>query len=411
MININRLEMKSYNNIYLISSLLFICCFLSMFSPILSYLFSIFVLIFFNKELSKVDLLRVGYVLVISYSLLLIYSSRSFEDELSHDLSTYFYEYAKMTTMDVEQYKIFGDGLEVGYHVLYTAVAYFLPNIEPIDLAICNVVIILALFYIWIENYLFINDEYKNDKAIICALIFIFFSFVSMGYLQRQALSIVFLLYALSTKRFASFLIFASLSTVFHLTSLPLIILYKLLARIKISFSRMLVFLIVFVLVFLLIRYYFYGLISLVMGSGLSIPGIHKLNFYSEFNFSVLSVKNLVLNLLLLSILVLNWSRVDLFWRNIILFSMLTYFVFLGVPLLSERINFILFFLFGFFFYLVSIKASNNMLNRRIYISFILLYFSLDCFKSVVMATTSEYEYWNAFDFIGYYPFYYFDLL
>ncbi|WP_230078669.1 EpsG family protein [Vibrio cholerae] len=382
-----------------------------MFSPILSYLFSILFLILFNNKLSKVNLLRWGYVLVVAYSLLLIYSSRSFENELISDLSRYFYEYTKMVKMDIDEYIIFGDGLELGYHVLYTAVAYFLPNIKPIDLAICNVVITLALFYIWIENYLFINDEYKNDKAIICALIFIFFAFVSMGYLQRQALSIVFLLYALSTKRFASFLIFASLSTVFHLTSLPLIILYKLLARIKLSFSRMLVFLIVFVLAFLLIRYYFYGLISLVMGSGLSIPGIHKLNFYSEFNFSLLSVKNLVLNLLLLSILVLNWSRVDLFWRNIILFSMLTYFVFLGVPLLSERINFILFFLFGFFFYLVSIKASNNMLNRRIYISFILLYFSLDCFKSVVMATTSEYEYWNAFDFIGYYPFYYFDLL
>ncbi|WP_233433987.1 EpsG family protein [Vibrio cholerae] len=382
-----------------------------MFSPILSYLFSILFLILFNNKLSKVNLLRWGYVLVVAYSLLLIYSSRSFENELISDLSRYFYEYTKMVKMDIDEYIIFGDGLELGYHVLYTAVAYFLPNIKPIDLAICNVVITLALFYIWIENYLFINDEYKNDKAIICALIFIFFAFVSIGYLQRQALSIVFLLYALSAKRFTSFMIFASLSTVFHLTSLPLIILYKLLARIKLSFSRMLVFLIVFVLAFLLIRYYFYGLISLVMGSGLSIPGIHKLNFYSEFNFSVLSVKNLVLNLLLLSILVLNWSRVDLFWRNIILFSMLTYFVFLGVPLLSERINFILFFLFGFFFYLVSIKASNNMLNRRIYISFILLYFSLDCFKNVVMATTSEYEYWNAFDFIGYYPFYYFDLL
>ncbi|WP_420378087.1 EpsG family protein [Vibrio cholerae] len=316
-----------------------------------------------------------------------------------------------MVKMDIDEYIIFGDGLELGYHVLYTAVAYFLPNIKPIDLAICNVVITLVLFYIWIENYLFINDEYKNDKAIICALIFIFFAFVSIGYLQRQALSIVFLLYALSAKRFTSFMIFASLSTVFHLTSLPLIIIYKFLARFRLSFSRMLFFLILFILTSLLIRYYFYGLISLVMGSGLSIPGIHKLNFYSEFNFSVLSVKNLVLNLLLLSILVLNWSRVDLFWRNIILFSMLTYFVFLGVPLLSERINFILFFLFGFFFYLVSIKASNNMLNRRIYISFILLYFSLDCFKNVVMATTSEYEYWNAFDFIGYYPFYYFDLL
>ncbi|TQQ09570.1 ABC transporter ATP-binding protein [Vibrio cholerae] len=411
MLNINSLGTKSYNNIFLISSLLFVCLFLSMFSPILSYLFSILFLILFNNKLSKVNLLRWGYVLVVAYSLLLIYSSRSFENELISDLSRYFYEYTKMVKMDIDEYIIFGDGLELGYHVLYTAVAYFLPNIKPIDLAICNVVITLALFYIWIENYLFINDEYKNDKAIICALIFIFFAFVSIGYLQRQALSIVFLLYALSAKRFTSFMIFASLSTVFHLTSLPLIIIYKFLARFRLSFSRMLFFLILFILTSLLIRYYFYGLISLVMGSGLSIPGIHKLNFYSEFNFSVLSVKNLVLNLLLLSILVLNWSRVDLFWRNIILFSMLTYFVFLGVPLLSERINFILFFLFGFFFYLVSIKASNNMLNRRIYISFILLYFSLDCFKNVVMATTSEYEYWNAFDFIGYYPFYYFDLL
>ncbi|MEG9402596.1 EpsG family protein [Vibrio cholerae] len=411
MLNINSLGTKSYNNIFLISSLLFVCLFLSMFSPILSYLFSILFLILFNNKLSKVNLLRWGYVLVVAYSLLLIYSSRSFENELISDLSRYFYEYTKMVKMDIDEYIIFGDGLELGYHVLYTAVAYFLPNIKPIDLAICNVVITLVLFYIWIENYLFINDEYKNDKAIICALIFIFFAFVSIGYLQRQALSIVFLLYALSAKRFTSFMIFASLSTVFHLTSLPLIIIYKFLARFRLSFSRMLFFLILFILTSLLIRYYFYGLISLVMGSGLSIPGIHKLNFYSEFNFSVLSVKNLVLNLLLLSILVLNWSRVDLFWRNIILFSMLTYFVFLGVPLLSERINFILFFLFGFFFYLVSIKASNNMLNRRIYISFILLYFSLDCFKNVVMATTSEYEYWNAFDFIGYYPFYYFDLL
>ncbi|EOW9313141.1 EpsG family protein [Vibrio cholerae] len=348
--HIKSLGLKLDNNVYLVSSLLFFCCFLSMFSPILSYLFSIIFLILFNKELSKIDLLRVLYVLVVAYSLLLIYSSRSFENELAHDLTRYFYEYVKMTKIDIDEYTIFGGGIELGYHVLYTVVAYFLPNIEPIDLAVCNVVITLVLFYFWIEKYLFVNDEYKNDKAIICALIFIFFAFVSMGYLQRQALSIVFLLYALSTKRFASFLIFSSLSTVFHLTSLPLIIIYKFIARVKLSFSRMLFFLIIFILTFLLIRYYFYELISLVMGSGLSIPGIHKLNFYSELNFSVLSVKDLVLNLLLLSMLVLNWNRVDLFWRNIILFSMATYFVFFGIPLLSERINFILFFYMVFSF-------------------------------------------------------------
>ncbi|HGF7538828.1 TPA: EpsG family protein [Vibrio cholerae] len=405
--HIKSLGLKLDNNVYLVSSLLFFCCFLSMFSPILSYLFSIIFLILFNKELSKIDLLRVLYVLVVAYSLLLIYSSRSFENELAHDLTRYFYEYVKMTKIDIDEYTIFGGGIELGYHVLYTVVAYFLPNIEPIDLAVCNVVITLVLFYFWIEKYLFVNDEYKNDKAIICALIFIFFAFVSMGYLQRQALSIVFLLYALSTKRFASFLIFSSLSTVFHLTSLPLIIIYKFIARVKLSFSRMLFFLIIFILTFLLIRYYFYELISLVMGSGLSIPGIHKLNFYSELNFSVLSVKDLVLNLLLLSMLVLNWNRVDLFWRNIILFSMATYFVFFGIPLLSERINFILFFLYGFFFYLVSIKTSSNIFNRRLHISFILLYFTLNCFKSVVMAISGNYEYWSEFDFIGYYPFYY----
>lgn len=406
--HINALELKSYNNIFLMSSLLFVCSLLSLFSPALSYFFATSFLFLFNKELSKLDVLRMLYVLVVACSLLLIYSSRSFDSELAHDLARYFYEYVKMASMDIDEYTIFGGGVEFGYHALYTAVAYFLPNFEPIDLAICNVVITFLLFYIWIEKNLFSNNEYKKDKAMICALIFIFFAFVSMGYLQRQALSVVFILYALSAKRFATFLIFSLLSTVFHLTSLPLIFIYKFLATVNLSFSRMIFYSVLFILASLLFRYYFHSFISYVMSIDVSFPGINKLKFYSEFGFSILSIKDLILNLLLFILLILNWNRVDSLWKNIILFSMLTYFLFLGVPLLSERINFILFFLYGFFFYLVAIKNSNNNFNRNFYISCIYIYFYIDFFKNLSMAVSGTGDYWVAFNFISCYPFYYF---
>lgn len=148
MLHINPLKNTSYNNTLLVLSLFFACLFLSLFSPMLSYFITILLMVLFNKELSRLDLLRYSYVLVVGYSLLLIYASRSFESELNHDLSRYFYEYVKMAKMDIDEYDFFGGGLEFGYHVLYTAIAFFLPDIGPVGLAICNVAIVFVLFYI-----------------------------------------------------------------------------------------------------------------------------------------------------------------------------------------------------------------------------------------------------------------------
>lgn len=374
------------------------------FSPVLCYLISVIVLLWFGDKESGRQL-RLFFVPIALISLLIIYYSRDFKAELEHDLGVYYAEYLKMAVGSWSEYNLFANGLEPGYHALYSPIAKLAPEIKPVSLAFINVIVVLTLLIIWAEIYLFKERAVYKDAGLVYALIIMFVGFVTFGYLQRQSLSVVFLLYSLTSKKRSSFLVFSGLSVCFHLSSLPLIVFYKLIQRSNISLKVLLLTIPFIVIVMALVRYNFYGLIDFALSRNIEFPGSHKLAFYKNEGFMILSMKDFIINLILFVSLLMIWERVDKSWRNIIFLSLFLYFSFIGIPLLAERINFILFFLYGFFMYLVFFKGKSNRSICKLGFS---VYLFLFCFKNVSMTEMPDYEYWYRFSYFDFMPFYYF---
>ena len=376
------------------------------FFPILSYFLSVLCLIVLNAY-SHNPLVRWYFIVSAILSLSIVYLSRDFSDELNHDLSRYYDEYLKISNDDKGNYNIFGGGLEIGYHYLYGAVATFIPSLSSINLAFANFIIVIFMFFLWLELFIFRDEAFKPDSNLICGLSIIFIGFVTFGYLQRQSLAFVILLYALSSKGVISIVFFTLLSTFFHLTALPIIVFYLLIRKVSLTKPKMVFVLTLTLPALLLLRVFFYEIVNVVTISDIDFPGISKLNFYLSSRFSILSIKDLIINILLLLMLILRWESINKHWRNIALASFTLYFVFLGIPLLSERINFILFFLYGFFAYLIFINNNVSTLNTFIFKAFFIVYLCLFCFKNVSMLNAEGYEYWSRYPFFDFEPFYY----
>lgn len=391
-------------NKYILLSCFFFIFSISAFFPILSYFLSVSLLFLFNRHFNH-RFLRLLFVFNALFSIIAIYLSRDFISELEHDLSLYYFEYTKMVVGSWESYRLFSEGLEPGYHILYTVIAAIFPGIDEIGLALANLVITLILFVLWIEFYLLRDKVFLNDAGLIYALIIMFIGFVTFGYLQRQSLSIVFLLYSLTARHKYSFFIFSILSVCFHLTSLPLIVIYKLMKKIDINQTVLIIIIPIVVVPMILLKIYFYSFVDFIVAQGFEFPGVQKLNFYMNKEFGILSLKDLILNLFLFVFLVFNWNNVDRRWKNIVFFSLLVYFSFLGIPLLSERVSFILFFLYGFFVYIVIFQKTKE---RFFYKFLFLFYLCFFCFKNISMVSVSGYEYWVRHSYFNYVPFYYF---
>lgn len=401
------------NNLYRIDYLIFLIVFslltlaVALFFPVLSFFLSVLGLVLFNNISSESRTIRWFFILSTVFSLSIIYLSRDFSDELSHDLYWYYNEYLKISEGDYDSYILFGDGLELGYHYLYGFIAKIAPSLTNIGLAFANYIIVVFLFLFWLEIYIFRDEKFKPSSGLICALSLMFIGFVTFGYLQRQSLSFVILLYALTSKGLIKTVLFVLLSTFFHLTALPIAIFYFLIRRFTLPKKSIVVVLTMMLPLLFFLRVSFHKIIGFLHASSISFPGLHKIGFYLDSDFSILSTKDLLLNLVFLSFLFMRWDFINKDWRNIMLASFTLYFVFLGIPLLSERINFILFYLYGFFAYLIFIDNNKNTVNVNIFKCFFVFYLFLFCFKNISMVGVEGYEYWNNYPYIHYKPLYY----
>ncbi|MDW9199410.1 EpsG family protein [Escherichia coli] len=135
------------------------------------------------------------------------------------------------------------------------------------------------------------------------------------------------------------------LATLFHLTSLPLGILYLTLrkwhSRIKLHHMLMIFGILIFIKLnlFVILNY------LSVVGTG--IPGVNKLNYYLLYalEFSFTSKRFAILIFPLALAMILFWNKIpNDNWKLISIFSCLSYIVFLGIPLGPERLNFYYYF-------------------------------------------------------------------
>lgn len=377
-------------------------CFLGFFSPLISYFFSILGLVFLQSNNS--NFARRSLVVISLFSFFIIYASRDFAAELREDLSIYYLVYEGLKFEFSKFISFFGGGIEVGWPVLFKIISLFYDIDQPEQLSIINSAICIFLLFIWLEYYLFKDSKYSKDGALVWAFVVVFLGIVTFGYLQRQAISTILVLFSLYSNRRSGTLFFLLASISFHLTAVVFFILYKFLLRYKINRVVLIAFFLTVFMIFF--RIYFYEIINNLMSLNHEFIGKEKLLYYREARFSISSYKTLLINFLILFFLLLRWNDIAVKEKNIILFSTFSYVFLAGIPLISERLNFIQFYLLGLFIY--TTFASKSVGVSRLFIKGLLILYVLIYVVFKVIAPESALgSYWVKYPYFNFAPLYF----
>src|SRR5690606_29313875 len=134
--------------------------------------------------------------------------------------------------------------------------------------------------------------------------------------------------------------------------------------------------------------------------------GKDKIAYYGDERFAVSSVKTLAVNLVIFFVLYARWNVLGCKEKNMVLVSSLSYILLVGIPLLSERLNFVSFYILGFFVYYVFVFKQGRSV-RYLMKFFLFLYVVFYAFYKILVPEVSIGSYWvryPMFDFIpGYY--------
>ena len=360
------------------------------FSPIVSFIFAFSMLVLFSSYNQQV--LRVIFSLIGFFSLTVIYASRAYKEELAMDLSIYYDTYNLIYRgYFFEALLLFGKGVEGGLIVLYRL---YIAIFDKLNMNLCGIGCIS-----WLEIYGLKYVE-KKYRGICMAFFLLFFSVQMSGFLQRQALATIILLFAISQKKSRNFYLLTLLATFFHITSLVLCVLFRYVLRKDFHTNS---FLKVFIIV-LLFRVSFPYIVQQLIGLGGIIPGMEKLYQFSEISFSIASARYAILVILLLIINVFFYKKINSYWKKFIIVSCVFYLIFLGIPLFSERIFFILLYLYGYFLF-VSMKE----LSIKVAVLFSFIYLSLFVVEKLNGLQTLYDPFWQRYPVSSIVPFYYFN--
>lgn len=227
------------------------------------------------------------------------------------------------------------------------------------------------------------------------AFILMFVSVTTFGFLQRQALATIFILFALEMKKKRYFLLFSLIACIFHLTSLPIIIIWKYLLSKKTTLKIVLKGFIALISM----RVVFTILILLAAPLG-----INKLMYYAEQigKFNIISYRFLLLLFLLLLANLLYIKDYSTKWKTPIIILCFLHFIFLGIPMLAERVNFIFLFLYGYFLFITLYRK----LFKLLFVSLITysFYFTLEKTNIITMPIDA---FWSRYPIFSFEPFYY----
>lgn len=365
------------------------------FSPIISFFLSICTLLIFSNISNKYINFLLSIIAILS--LILIFASRNYTDDLEHDLSIYYNVFQNFANGDYSDFFMFGSGIEIGWTSLYFLVARIIPNITAIQLSLihCSLCCFLLLIFMFFYIYKVVPNK---DQGLVSALIILFLSVTTLGYLQRQAVSTLLLIFMIVSSDKKKTIFFYILAVLFHSSALPLGAIYLFLRNRYFNYVK----LIVIILMFLLVRVSFYAVIELIINN-INISFItHKLHYFLIAEPSISSKRFLILLFpLLFSSVFINYNnKVLYFWRSVMQFSCISYLAMLTIPLLSERLNFILLYLYGFFIYIYIQKY------KQIGYFFIFLYLIFFISEKTGLII-DENLFWQRFDIFSFEPFYY----
>ena len=337
-----------YKIIFLFLPLIFLI------SPFLFFILSIFFLMFINFE--KVDILRRVLSLLIVFSLIFIYSSIDFSSSETQDYYIYYQANEIIKFEKIKNILNWPFKTEFGWGVIFWLIHKLGFNINTINqVAIINFSLSLILFYIWFEKY-GIKSVDESYRGIATASVYLFISVITLSFLQRQSLSVIALLFAISNTKNNKFYLYTFIASIFHITSLPVAILYKFLINKNISK----IFFIYVFLFMIFVRLTFINILNVISNIELIQD---KVGFYLAIDgFSIVSLRLALYTLLLAGITFFYVKDVEHRFKNIIIFVSICSLCLLGINLASERINFITIYLYGYFLFLMLYRKNLYLL-------------------------------------------------
>ena len=346
------------NKLNNIAYFIFFYCFLFLgltsffYSSLYSLIFLSAILLFFSSFM-HLKIIRYPILLLFFVDLILIYSSKNFYDELGSDLRIYYNIFNLLQYDPKAGFDFFGKNGEYGWGLLYYSIGNFFPNISQINLAILNVSISFFVIFVWIEKVV-IYKVNKNEVGIFYLFVLIFLNISMLGFLQRQALTLGFLLFALTSKNNRNFIFFILVASFFHLSSI-VVALFIWLSR-SISFDlRKILFFFIGSIIF---RILLVVIVAYVL-SALGVGGItRKLINFTDAGFNITSLRYPILMFLVLIISIININNFKNFVDrdlksifNFMIFSAISLVVMMGVPLFADRIFMISLIIYGIYFY------------------------------------------------------------
>lgn len=361
--SIHKMYVNSENNIPLFIGMylfLFFGICLFFYSSLYSLLFLFVVMVVFSP-IMRFKFVRYPVLILVFIDLILIYGSKNFYDELGADLRIYYNIYSLLQYDPGSGLEFFGKSGEYGWGVVYYFIGKVFPSLNAIQLAITNVVISFFLIFLWIETKL-IDKVSKNDIGIFYLFLFIFLNISMLGFLQRQALTLGFLLFALTARNNRNFVIFTLIACIFHLSSI-VVAFFIFLSR-WLNFDLKKIISIVFGAVI------FRFILVIVASYIISVLGVsnitRKLLNFSESGFNITSLRYPILMLLIFFVSLINIKNIKNYKAeglqslfNFMMFSAIFLIIMMGVPLFADRIFMISLIIYGVYYYFFFYKKYN----------------------------------------------------
>lgn len=323
------------------------------FSPFLFFIATIFTLIFL--PLHDFPFFRPILFILGAFSQFFIFYSIDFNASTIIDYRVYSESNEIIKHMSFSEVFYEPFGVEFGWGLIYWVLNRIGVDINGVDVSYYNSIICILLFLIWFEKYGLVDID-KKYHGLASASTLLFLSFFTITFLQRQAISVALLLFAISNQNNKKFYFFLIISSFFHITSLIVGVLYKFISRI--SFTNKIIF--YFITGVLIFRLFFRQImLFLDQFSFLS----YKTSFYlSLSNFEIVSFRLAIYSVILFIIVLIFGKDIKSQFKSIIYFTAICSVSLLGINLASERLNFILIYLYGYFLFLILYRKHINLL-------------------------------------------------
>ncbi len=373
---------------------------LAIHSPLFAYAFILLYFLFLSKYIP--NFFRVSNAFILIFSMALIAASRAYFETESDDFIRYYDIYYGLLHGNYALLFTFGNGFEIGLPCFYLILGAFTQVENPVFVLFCETFFILIFYYIWIEKKVIPYLDHSQITILLVSALF-FFSITLATQLPRQMLSMVFLLYALSSTLKKNRLLFLILATLTHLSALPIYLMIKFVRyKPKTAFVCILGGSIIFL---------YYSSIIINTINLYSPDIINRLNYYlvqldttkqssSLMKMNIRALSSLVL-IFLGSFLIRSTTIVNQYKNTLLLFIVL-YVILISFPLASFRLTLIFHsILLGLFMFFIFSKYNDFY---RLFLLFYILYRILNW--SLRIDIENNFRLWESYFWIGY-PFHF----